>query len=142
MITMNGEHGHAAVCPLYHRAVELIGRRWTGAILRALLDGETRFSDLIQAVPGLSDRLLSERLKELEIEGIVTRTVFPEIPVRIEYTLTDKGRALGGVMDAIGTWAHDWLAPDDAVNAADEPCLPDAVHMHEHAVERAGAIRS
>ena len=123
---MNGDHGHAAVCPLYHRAVELIGRRWTGAILRALLDGETRFSDLTQAVPGLSDRLLSERLKELETEGIVTRTVFPEIPVRIEYTLTDKGRALGDVMDAIGNWAHEWLAPDAPASAPDEPCLPGA----------------
>ena len=119
MVNMNGESGHAAVCPLYHRAVELIGRRWTGAILRALLDGETRFSDLTQAVPGLSDRLLSERLKELETEGIVTRTVFPEIPVRIEYTLTDKGRALGDVMDAIGNWAHEWLAPDPSVGAPD-----------------------
>ncbi|HKG25374.1 MAG TPA: helix-turn-helix domain-containing protein [Thermomicrobiales bacterium] len=126
MVNMNGDHGHAAVCPLYHRAVELIGRRWTGAILRALLDGETRFSDLTQVVPGLSDRLLSERLKELETEGIVTRTVFPEIPVRIEYTLTEKGRALGDVMDAIGNWAHDWLAPDALVSAPEEPCLPGA----------------
>jgi DNA-binding HxlR family transcriptional regulator len=126
MIGMNGEHGAAAVCPLYHRAVELIGRRWTGAILRALLDGETRFSDLIQAVPGLSDRLLSERLKELETEGIAVRTVFPEIPVRIEYTLTEKGRALGDVMDAIGAWAHTWLAADEALNEGEDACLPAA----------------
>jgi DNA-binding HxlR family transcriptional regulator len=124
---MNEEHGTVAVCPLYHRAVELIGRRWTGAILRALLDGETRFSVLAQAVPGLSDRLLSERLKELETEGIVVRTVFPEIPVRIEYTLTEKGRALGDVMDAIGDWAHRWLAADDAMGEVDDACLPAAV---------------
>jgi DNA-binding HxlR family transcriptional regulator len=119
MAIMNGEHGPTAVCPLYHRAVELIGRRWSGAILYALYGGETRFSDLTEAVPGLSDRLLSERLKELEAEGLVVRTVFPEIPVRIEYTLTDKGRALGQVMDAIGAWAHEWLAP------AAEPCFPE-----------------
>jgi DNA-binding HxlR family transcriptional regulator len=115
MKAMDSDHGAAAVCPLYHRAVELIGRRWTGAILRVLLDGETRFSDLTGAVPGLSDRLLSERLKELEAEQIVVRTVFPETPVRIEYTLTEKGRALGEVMDAIGTWAHRWLtSPDES----------------------------
>jgi DNA-binding HxlR family transcriptional regulator len=111
---METTHGRAAVCPLYHRAVELIGRRWSGAILRSLHDGETRFSDITESIPGLSDRLLSERLKELEAEGIVTRTVFPEIPVRIEYRLTEKGRALGEVMDAIGAWAHRWLVVDAA----------------------------
>jgi DNA-binding HxlR family transcriptional regulator len=140
---MNGEHGHAAVCPLYHRAVELIGRRWSGAILYALHGGETRFSDLTDAVPGLSDRLLSERLKELEAEGLVVRTVFPEIPVRIEYTMTDKGRALGEVMDAIGAWAHEWLAPsDEPVSALDKPCLPDAGHEGARAIEVIAASRS
>jgi DNA-binding HxlR family transcriptional regulator len=116
---MDTVHGRVAVCPLYHRAVELIGRRWTGAILRSLHDGETRFSDITESIPGLSDRLLSERLKELEAEGIVTRTVFPEIPVRIEYRLTDKGRALGEVMDAIGSWAHRWLATTEALAESD-----------------------
>jgi DNA-binding HxlR family transcriptional regulator len=126
---MNEHSGQAAVCPLYHRAIELIGRRWTGAILSAMHAGETRFSSLTEAVPGLSDRLLSERLKELESEGIVVRTVFPEIPVRIEYTLTEKGRALGEVMDSIGAWAHRWLTvpaetdPTDATSFStrDEP---------------------
>jgi DNA-binding HxlR family transcriptional regulator len=74
-----------AFCPLYHRAVELIGRRWTGAILRALMAGVNRFSDLAATVPGMSDRMLSERLKELEAEGVVVRRVIPETPVRIEY---------------------------------------------------------
>jgi DNA-binding HxlR family transcriptional regulator len=106
----NGE-SLTAFCPVYHRAVELIGRRWTGAILRVLLSGASRFSDVTAAVPGLSDRLLSERLKELEAEGIVTRTVIPETPVRIEYRLTEKGRALSGVMCAIAAWAEEWLAP-------------------------------
>ncbi|HEY7296099.1 MAG TPA: helix-turn-helix domain-containing protein, partial [Dehalococcoidia bacterium] len=85
----------SAFCPYFHRAVELIGRRWTGAILRAMLGGVVRFSDLTHTIPGLSDRMLSERLKELEAEGIVARSVIPETPVRIEYRLTAKGRALG-----------------------------------------------
>ena len=124
---MNAHSGpHAAVCPIYHRAIELIGRRWTGAILSAMLAGESRFSALTESVPGLSDRLLSERLKELEVEGIVTRSVFPEIPVRIEYTLTEKGRALGEVMDAIGAWAHRWLTPPSEFAAVtDSPCPGD-----------------
>jgi DNA-binding HxlR family transcriptional regulator len=111
---MNKEHGWTAFCPVYHHAIELIGRRWTGAILRALFSGETRFSEVTASVPGLSDRLLSERLKELEAEGIVTRTVFPETPVRIEYHLTEKGRALGQVMDAIAQWAEEWVEPAQA----------------------------
>lgn len=103
-------------CPLYHHAVELIGRRWTGVILRALLGGVCRFGVLTSAIPELSDRMLSERLKELEAEGIVTRTVYAEMPVRVEYHLTPKGEALGEVMDAISRWASDWLPPasDDA----------------------------
>lgn len=99
----------ASVCPRFHRAVELIGRRWTGAILSTMLSGATRFTDMVNAVPGLSDRLLSERLKELEAEGIVQRIVHAETPVRIEYLLTDKGRDLGTVIDAVGTWAGRWL---------------------------------
>jgi DNA-binding HxlR family transcriptional regulator len=98
-----------AFCAYFHRAVELIGRRWTGAILRALLSGADRFGDIATAIPGLSDRMLSQRLKELEAEGIVVRTVTPEMPVRIEYHLTPKGRALGSVLDAVAAWAHDWL---------------------------------
>ena len=101
------------VCPLYHEAAELIGRRWTGAIVRAMADGAVRFGDIVAAVPGISDRMLSERLKELEAEGLVTRTVYPEHPVRIEYRLTEKGQDLGAVMDAIAAWAHRWLAAAD-----------------------------
>ena len=105
-----------AFCPVYHRAVELIGRRWTGAILRALLNGVNRFSDLTSTVPGMSDRMLSERLKELEAEGVVVRRVIPETPVRIEYELTDKGRALQGVIEAVSVWAGQW-----AVEEAEAP---------------------
>ena len=106
---MDAELHPTAVCPRYHHAVELIGRRWTGAIVRIMLGGATRFSDLTVAIPGLSDRMLSERLKELELEGIVQRLVFAETPVRIEYRITDKGRALSAVVDSIGAWAEHWL---------------------------------
>ena len=109
---MNPQLGHSAFCPIFHKAVELIGRRWTGAILREMQAGKIRFSDIGAAVPGLSDRLLSERLKELEAEGIITRTVIPDTPVRIEYHLTEKGRDLDGVMAAIAGWSHRWLAAD------------------------------
>jgi DNA-binding HxlR family transcriptional regulator len=96
-------------CAQFQCAVELIGRRWTGAIVRALLGGVYRFSDLKNAIPDLSEKMLSERLKELETMGIVKREVFPETPVRIEYLLTPSGQALGNVMDVIGEWAHGWL---------------------------------
>lgn len=95
-------------CAQYQRALELIGGRWTGAIIRALLGGVHRFSDLTAAIPGLSDRMLAERLRELEAEGLVVRTVLPEMPVHVEYRLTDKGRDLSGVMDALVRWLADW----------------------------------
>ncbi len=107
----------AAFCPRYHHAVELIGRRWSGAILRAMLTGTMRFSDIATAVPGLSDRLLSERLKEFEHEGLVTRTVIPQTPVRVEYRLTEKGRALSPVIDAVSAWAETWVDPVEAQRA-------------------------
>ena len=98
-----------AFCPYFHRAIELIGARWTGAIIRALLSGVTHFSELAAVVPGISDRMLSERLKELEAEGIVERQVTPSTPVRVEYHLTEKGRALGEPVSSISAWANDWL---------------------------------
>jgi DNA-binding HxlR family transcriptional regulator len=116
-------HPPSAFCPVYHRAIELIGRRWTGAILRVLMSGPTRFSDIAVTVPGLSDRLLSERLKELEAEGIVVRTVYPETPVRIEYALTEKGHALEGVIAAVSDWAETWAslpAADDERSGHDD----------------------
>jgi DNA-binding HxlR family transcriptional regulator len=98
-----------AVCTLFHRASELIGRRWTGAIIYVLLKERCRFAELRTSIPGITDRMLSERLQELEEEGIVERRVIPETPVRIDYALTPKGRALARPFDAIGRWAHDWL---------------------------------
>jgi DNA-binding HxlR family transcriptional regulator len=100
-----------ACCPHLHEAVELIGRRWTGAILEVLRqDGPLRFSEIVGAIPGLSDRLCSERVKELEARGIIERTVHPGPPIRVEYALTDMGQALEPVLGALATWAREWLA--------------------------------
>ena len=98
----------APFCPAFHHAVEIIGRRWSGAIIRSMLAGSTRFGEIMSTVPGLSDRLLSERLKELEAEGIVERTVVPETPVQVIYRLTAKGRDLATVVRAVSTWAEAW----------------------------------
>jgi DNA-binding HxlR family transcriptional regulator len=103
----------SSLCPRYHHAIELIGRRWSGAILQVMRGGVVRFSDLAAAIPGLSDRMLSERLKELEAERLIERRVIPETPVRVEYRLTPRGEALGSVLDAVTRWAHDWLGEDE-----------------------------
>src|SRR6476620_9145521 len=100
----------ASCCPLYHEAVELVGRRWTGAILRVLMDGPLRFSQIAQAVPELSDRLLSERMKELEGRGIVERTVHPGPPLRVEYSLSQMGRELEPALSELQLWANRWLS--------------------------------
>src|ERR1041385_2430532 len=89
------------LCPRFHRASELIGRRWTGAIIFVLLERACRFATLRDAIPDITDRLLSDRLQELEAEGIVERTVVPDTPVRVEYALTKKGRALAEAIGAI-----------------------------------------
>ena len=105
---MNSFVQEGPFCPVFHDAVELIGRRWTGVILRALMTDVHRFSDLKEAIPGLSDRMLSARLDELQKEGLIDRRVFPETPVRIEYHLTKKGMGLVNVMQAISDWAGEW----------------------------------
>src|SRR6059036_954880 len=97
-------------CPLYHEAVELVGRRWTGAILSVLMDGPLRFSEMAQAIPELSDRLLSERMKELEARKIVERTVIPGPPLRVEYSLSQMGRELEQALSELERWAHRWLS--------------------------------
>ena len=89
--------------------MELVGRRWSGAIIRSLMAGRVRFSDVLGDVPGLSDRLLSERLRELEGRGLIARSVFAETPVRIEYQLTQKGRDLDAVVHAIDAWGAKWV---------------------------------
>ncbi|MDS0526974.1 helix-turn-helix transcriptional regulator [Clostridium sp. SHJSY1] len=96
------------MCPRFENAFELLGKRWTGLIIRTLLGGHNRFSDVEEAIPNMSARMLTERFKELEKEGIIVRKVYPETPVRIEYELTEKGHALESVMDEIQKWAEKW----------------------------------
>jgi DNA-binding HxlR family transcriptional regulator len=96
------------VCPDFHAAVELIGRRWAGAILWALAPEPLYFAEIAQAVPGLSDRLLSRRLRELEAEGLVERVVHPGTPPRVSYALTEKGRELEPAIRELGDWAKRW----------------------------------
>ena len=97
-------------CPHLHEAVELVGKRWTGAILAVMLQGgPMRFSAIAQAVPALSDRLLSERVKELEARGIVERRVGGASPSRVAYELTPMGRDLAPALSELEAWAHRWL---------------------------------
>ncbi|HVO31682.1 MAG TPA: helix-turn-helix domain-containing protein [bacterium] len=97
------------ICPRFHRAVEVIGRRWSGAILRVLQDGPTRFGAFKTAIPDLSDRLLSERLKELEEFGLIHREVSGDRPVVVTYSLTPQGKALKPALDALGEWASKYM---------------------------------
>lgn len=105
----DAETGTAHCCPFYHEAVELIGRRWTGAILRVLMGGPLRFSEIAQAVPELSDRLLSERMKELEARGMVERRVLSGPPLRVEYQLSRMGQELEPALAELQHWANRWL---------------------------------
>jgi DNA-binding HxlR family transcriptional regulator len=100
--------GAKGVCPDFHAAIELIGKRWTGAIVSALGDGPMRFGELGKAVPGLSDRLLSQRLRELEDAGVVERAVEPGTPVKVSYSLSEKGADLGPAMSELRAWARRW----------------------------------
>ncbi len=100
------------VCQAYHRAIEIIGRRWSGAILYVLCSRPKRFSELREAIPDISDRLLTERLKELEDEAIVIRQVSSGRPVQVIYSLTPKGQALKPIIADITSWASQWQTPD------------------------------
>jgi DNA-binding HxlR family transcriptional regulator len=104
MIRMEQFH----LCPKFENAFELLGKRWTGLIIRVLMTGPKRFKDISDVIPSMSDRMLSERFKELEQAGIIIRHVYPETPVRIEYVLSDKGKGLETVMNELQTWAEKW----------------------------------
>ena len=97
-----------AVCPHFHHAIELIGKRWTGAIVIALTERSMRYGELGKAIPGLSDRLLSQRLRELEEEGLVEREVEAGAPVRVVYSLTEAGQQLDPVLSELKSWARRW----------------------------------
>lgn len=101
--------GHQDFCSRFHQAVELIGARWNGAILQAILAGHRRFGDIRAAVPGLSDTMLAQRLRELEAEGVLARRVLATTPVRVEYHPTAKGEALAAILEAVAAWAESWV---------------------------------
>ena len=98
----------------FQRAIELIGKRWTGAVVKALIPAPARFNQLLAGIPGISDRVLTERLRELETEGLVERLVDPGPPVRVSYRLTSRGRALEPVFAAVASWADSWLTSVEA----------------------------
>jgi DNA-binding HxlR family transcriptional regulator len=115
--TVGGLRTRANCCPLYHEAVELVGRRWTGAILSVLMDGPLRFSEVAASIPELSDRLLSERVKELEARGIVDRTVIAGPPLEVHYELSTMGRELEPALAELQSWARRWLGDHPAASA-------------------------
>jgi len=97
------------MCPKYESAAELLGKKWTGLIVRVLLGGPKRFKEIKEQIPVMSDKMLTDRMKELETLDIVKRTVYPEMPVRIEYELTEKGRGLEPVIESIQNWGEQWM---------------------------------
>lgn len=97
------------LCPQFEAAFCILGKRWNGMLIMGLLSGPKRFKDISSLIPSMSDKMLSERMKDLESAGIVIRNVYPETPVRIEYALTEKGHALKPVMAAVQAWAEDWV---------------------------------
>ncbi|HZA41522.1 MAG TPA: helix-turn-helix domain-containing protein [Actinomycetota bacterium] len=100
-------------CPHFQKAIELVGKRWSGTILRALMDGPRRFSEIASHIPQISDRSLSLRLKELEAQEVIVRRVEPTQPVSVSYELTAKGRDLESVITELERWAHEWVAPPE-----------------------------
>ncbi|MCM6776378.1 helix-turn-helix transcriptional regulator [Nocardia sp. CDC159] len=102
-------------CPYYAAATDVLSRRWAAVVLRSIRAGATRFRDISAAVPGMTDKLLSQRLKDLEAEGLIERLVHPTTPVRVEYRLTDKGASLSEVLLELNRWALEWIdLPEDA----------------------------
>lgn len=106
-MSTKGTIGESAVCRHFQQAAELVGKRWNPQLVRALQSGVTRFSDLHDSIPPISDHVLSQRLKELESAGIVERTVTPSTPVGIAYRLTERGEGLANVMAELAAWAEE-----------------------------------
>ena len=106
------KEAEGSVCQHFQRAAEVLGRRWNPQIVRVLLGGPQRFGEIREAIPGISDHLLSERLKQLDAEGILRREVTDGRPVLIEYTLTPAGADLHGAIGALGAWAERWATAE------------------------------
>jgi len=100
---------YSRMCPKYEQAAELLGKRWTGLIIRVLMGGPKRFKEIKEQIPEMSDKMLTDRMKELEAQGVLTRTVYPEMPVRIEYELTEKGKDMKDVIESIQAWGEKWM---------------------------------
>ncbi len=103
------EQHQLGLCPRFETAFSFLGKRWNGLIIQSLMSGPKRFKDISNLIPMMSDKMLSERMKDLEASGILVRQVYPETPVRIEYELTEKGHALKPVMEQIQSWAEHWV---------------------------------
>jgi DNA-binding HxlR family transcriptional regulator len=99
------------ICPKFEKAISLLSQRWSALVIYQLLSGSQRFTE-IQSAIGISGKVLSDRLKDLEHQGIVKREVIPETPVIIEYSLTDKGRSLEPVLREIESWSQHWVKPE------------------------------
>ncbi|WP_041613603.1 winged helix-turn-helix transcriptional regulator [Paenibacillus sp. JDR-2] len=100
---------YSTMCPKYEAAADILGKKWTGLIIRVMLGGPKRFKEIKEQIPEMSDKMLTDRMKELESQSIVKRTVYPEMPVRIEYELTPKGRELQPVIESIQNWGEHWM---------------------------------
>ena len=105
MAVRHSEH----VCKQFQTAADLLGKRWTALVVQQLKDGPKRYCTLAERLDNVSERMLIERLKELEGAGVVERQVHAEQPVRVEYALTDKGRALSRVIGSLERWANEWI---------------------------------
>ena len=127
------------LCPRYQHAVSLLSKRWTSLIVKVLLDGPARFNELADKLQVVGDRVLAERLRELEAEGIITRYVYPTSPVRVEYRLTDKGQDLAPVVESIEGWSHRWLPEDFGKSAHDDQ---DERNTDEESNEHSGCAAS
>lgn len=107
----------ASDCPV-ERTLRIIGGKWTLLVLRDLFTGTKRFGELMASLEGVSPKTLSDRLKELEAEGIVFKTVFAEVPPRAEYSLTEKGRSLWEILEAIRRWGDQWATKTPPVEVS------------------------
>ncbi|MGZ9586108.1 winged helix-turn-helix transcriptional regulator [Paenibacillus marinisediminis] len=124
------EQQAVGLCPRFEAAFCILGKRWNGLLIMGLLSGPKRFKDISSLIPSMSDKMLSERMKDLECAGIVQRNVYPETPVRIEYALTEKGLALMPVMQSISTWAETWVEDEQgAVSPCDQSSDSDTYNM-------------
>jgi DNA-binding HxlR family transcriptional regulator len=100
MNEVNDIHGNCAVS----KTLKIVGSKWTMLLIHNIFEGKKRFGELQRALPGISPKTLAQRLKELELNGIITKKVFAEVPLHVEYSLTEKGKSLRGVFRSLENW--------------------------------------